>query len=293
MLVCMTSAAGKDIWFSNRQLGKLSAIVRAFAIQLFTLPVVAAVLLIVGLPEVDPSFWKWFAIDVVLMIAAQVWYMRALSLGALSQTQSILALTPAMMLLTDPFLTGDSIPFWGWVGVIVTALGVYASQHPGGSIRDGAFKWFIAPFKEMVTQPGVRVKLGVAVIYTITSSLDKLCTEASNPPFYLTIESAFLACSIGIMALIQRRRAGTARETITMEDKKALAIGGAINANTTLFQFWALTMVPAPFVIAVKRFSIVLTSSWSFFIRKDHEFNWWRGIGILMAVGGIVIIVLT
>jgi len=178
------------------------------------------------------------------------------------------------------------------VGVGMIALGIYGAQMKKIDTDKSAWQNFIAPLKVMMTQPGIRAKLGTALIYAITSSIDSICTKASSPAFYIFIESIVVSIMLAAIVMVQRSRVAE-KEEIKAKNIRNIMIGGLIKGNTNMLQFWALTLAPVPLVIAVKRSSILLTNGWSFFKRKDHEYNWYRISGVCLSVAGVIVLIFT
>ncbi len=284
--------ASRDIFHSSRASIQASAIAKALFLGIFTFPVVLSVFLYQGFtngfPEIKEGFYTIVLIHAVLLAVANVLYMRALALGPLSQTQPILALTTVFLVLTNPLMTDNVVGVWQWVGIVMIGLGIYGSQHAGKrNPEHSALRTFADPFITMMTQPGVRSKLGVAAIYSVTANLDQLAIQRASGPFYLVIDSLFVMFFLTCTLLYMNKK-----EPIAIKQHfSLLAIGGTINAVTVLFQVWALTLFTVPFVIAIKRLSIILTSLWSFGVRKD-AYNHYRMAGILFAVSGVMIVLL-
>jgi drug/metabolite transporter (DMT)-like permease len=284
------SEGSKDIFFSQPEMKRVSAIFRAWVISAAALPALAIMLFLTGMPEeIKSSFWWLVAVQAILLSLAQVLYMRALSLGPVSQTQPILALTPVFLIVTTPLMTNDHVTLFGWLGVILVAIGIYASQHPGRDAETGKIAGFFSPFVEAMRQPGVVSKLGVALIFAITANMDRLCMEASSGPFYLTIVSGLVAVILGGVMLSFPRWMKTEGEP---PRKSMLLVGGSIHACTILLHVWALTFAAVPYVIAVKRLSIVFVSLWGYLVRKERAPHWFRILGLFVAVGGAVLILI-
>lgn len=287
------TAAGNDIFFSRSKLKQIPALTKAFATAIASLPVLWIVLWIAGIPTIQPQFWWLVSLEAILMSIAHILYMRALALGPLSQTQPILALTTVFLVITNPLMTNDRITVAGIIGVILVGIGIYATQHPGTD-ANGKPAGFLSPFVEMWRQPGVMSKLGVAVIYSITSNIDRLALEASSGPFYLAVYSVLLSIILGALMIFRRRKtpASSAATPVSKELLGDMALGGTIHASSILFHVAALQFAAVPYVIAVKRLSIFMTSLWDYFIRKGRKPNWYRLAGITMVMGGILLIVL-
>ncbi len=284
--------SSKDVFFSRQALKAYSGLLKAWLLVLCSVPVLALVLVYRGMPQmIQPRFWTYLIIQVVLLSTAQVLYMRALALGPLSRTQPILGLTTILLAVTNPLMTHERVSAWGWVGVITVGVGIYATQHPG--IRaDGKPAGFFSPFGEMWRQPGVMSKIGVAVIYSITANMDRLGIEASSGPFYSTMMFCGMTLVLGTvlgLSLVLRKRA------VGIEARPAftpwLFAGGALNAGAVLMHVTALGFLPVPFVIALKRTSILMTSLWGYIVRRERMSRY-HLLGTVMVVAGIVIVLL-
>lgn len=296
------SEASKDIFHSQPRVRPLSPVLKAWVVMTASLPFVAVALLVTGIPRVESSFWSVVVIHVILSTTANVLYMRALALGPLSQTQPILSLTTVLLIVTTPLMTRDQVTIWGWIGVVAVSIGIYATQYPGRDPKTGMLPSLHAPFVEMVRQPGVLSKLGVAIIFSVTANLDKMALErGATGPFYLVVDLALISLLLGIILLVLKARGATlvgqpikdsAGQSISIAAPQYLLIGGFNNAITILLHMWALTLVPVPFVIAVKRISIILTSLWGYLVRKERAPHWYRLVGMLAVVLGVVLILL-
>jgi uncharacterized membrane protein len=290
-----TAAAGNDIFFSRQALKALPARVKAFAISVAAMPLLLIALSFSRIPTVHHSFWWIVTLHAALMAVAHILYMRALALGPLSQTQPILALTTVFLIFTNPLMTDDRLTTTGMIGVALVGIGIYATQHPGKD-ASGHVAGFLSPFIEMWRQPGVMSKLGVAIIFSVTANLDRLAISASSGPFYLAIDSMITAAFLGAVLLFQyvrkRSETGISGAAPMAIPFRQLAIGGSIHASSMIFHMTALTFASVPYVIAVKRLSILLTSLWDYFVRKGRAPHWYRLIGVMLVVGGVALILL-
>lgn len=287
------SEATKDVFHSQERVKPLSPLLKAWAITTTSLPVLLITLGIKGIPEIQPKFRIFVTAHAILLSGAFVLYMRALALGPLSQTQPVLALTTVFLTVTNPLMTNDRVSWQGWVGVVAVGVGIYATQHPGRD-SEGKLAGFWSPFVEMIRQPGVFSKLCVAIIFSITANLDKLCLEAASGPFYLAVDQALVSAMLGGVLLIQRVRGipFVRRDApVRVAHPSYLLVGGSINACTILLHMWALTLVPVPFVIAVKCISIIFTSTWGYLVRKERAPHWYRLVGTAAVVAGVMLII--
>ena len=228
------------------------------------------------------------------MAFANYWYLRALAIGNLSETQPMLALSPVFLLVTTPLMTNDVVTPLGWIGVLLVAAGIYATQHPGRNPETGALPSFLGPFIRMWKAPGVSLMFGVAFIFSIAANLDKLAVLASDGPTYLMVDAALtvLLTSIvlGAGVLLKKLRLPSFHH---MSAATAALAPAAMSESLIGFaHMWALTLLPVPYVITIKRLSIVFASLWGYFLRRERAPHWYRILGMLMAFAGVAFIIM-
>jgi len=294
-LLAAISAGSHDIVFSRPEVKPLPGLYKALLSTLGALlPIIGAGLLHFGFISPDAGFWFYVTLHAGLLTAALWLYMRALALGPVSQTQPILALTTVFLVFTTPFMTDDIVTPLGWVGVVMVGLGIYATQHPGVNPATGRPYNFWSPFVEMMRQPGVLAKLGVAVIYSVTANLDRLCLEtAGSLATYLLIDKLLVVAIIAALLGFGQFRIGAGR---TRDKAKArpwwLLGGGLVHGLEVVAHMVALTFMAVPYVIAVKRLSIVITSLWGYLVRRERQLNWYRLVGLGLVMAGIAVILI-
>lgn len=277
------------IYFSQKAISRISATQRAFALTLGCLLMAIPYLAYTGIPIIQPRFWIIVSIHAVLLTTARILQMRALALAPLSKVLPIMQLQLVFLLLTNPLMTSDIVRPLGWIGVLLTAIGIYAAQFPK---RDGeAASSLLQPFKE-IWRPGTREMLLVTIIFSVTSNLDKLAIQASNGPFFLVIIYSFMIMLfLGIMRT-QSSALISFRQKIAEAVAPRVLAGGLIQGIAIIGQIVALALAPVPFVIAFKQLSVGAGSLWGLWVRKDRQIPWYGFVGILISVIGAIIIAL-
>ena len=105
-----------------------------------------------------------------LEVLAMLLYMRALRLCHLSLCVPFLAFTPVFLIFTGWLVLGERLNRWGVAGTLMIALGCYVL----GLGADGRGKTgVLAPLKALAKEPGARLMLMVAAIYSLTAALYK------------------------------------------------------------------------------------------------------------------------
>jgi uncharacterized membrane protein len=123
-----------------------------------------------------------------------------------------------------------------------------------------------------------------AVIWSVTSNLDKLGVRASTPLLWVAMLTTFISlCSIIFWVAMPHR-------PLHLRDVRYAVLVGAANALGNALQMYALTMLLAPYVIAIKRTSALFTVILSGVILKENIRE--RLVGTVIMLAGAVLIAL-
>ncbi|MEL7352169.1 MAG: DMT family transporter [Cyanobacteria bacterium P01_A01_bin.116] len=275
-----------------------------------------------GIPPLLPNFWLALSIGGSLNILAFTLYVRALKIADLSLTVPLVTLTPLFLLGTSPLIVQEWPTWADAVGVLLLVVGSYVlnlptpvpasaqaeasspstlftagtlfaagSQRPVASSRRSLF---LAPLAAMVRNPGSRLMLCVAFIWSITSNFDKIGVVNSSPLFWAI--ALFSVIALGMVPFVflpfvvsknHRKFKGNPIEPLRA-NWRILGITGGFNAIAITFQMLALTLAPVAQVIAVKRMSALLSVLFGHFFFGEKGLKS-RLVGAAVMVSGVVI----
>jgi drug/metabolite transporter (DMT)-like permease len=225
----------------------------------------------------QPGFWTCLAWAGLLGVVAFTLYIHALRLADASLVAPLVLLTPVLMLVTSPIMTGEQAPLMGVVGVLFTVLGVGlldANQSNGKRFN----------FMVFARNRGARYMLVTAAIWSLTANLDKLGVKASSPLIWNTSLNIVIAlCALAYWAAGRRPLPSAASL------RYAFVAGAAMAFGNTL-QMWALTILFTPYVIAIKRLSALFTVIASGRVLKEDTGG--RLLGAAVMLAGAVMIAL-
>ncbi|MGB7247644.1 MAG: DMT family transporter [Phormidesmis sp.] len=239
-----------------------------------------------GVPPIGPGFGWALLIGGALNILAFTLYVRALKLTDLSLSVPLVTLTPLFLLATSPLIVQEWPTWADGVGVVLLVIGSYilnlkspfSAQAPFSAAAD-----FWAPLRAMSRNPGSRLMLCVAFIWSITSNFDKIGVLNSSPLFWaLTL---FTVIAGGMVPFVFWRQQGLQP---LIAQWRLLGVTGGFNAIAITFQMLALTMAPVAQVIAVKRMSALLSVLFGHFFFGEKGVKE-RLIGAAIMVSGVVI----
>jgi len=250
-------------------------------------------------------------------LIAYVLLAKAVKYSDLSLVAPLMGLTPLFLLVTSPLIVGEVAGPLGMVGVLLIVIGTYVLNLR--DFRHGP----LAPLRALARERGARYMLGVAFLWSISANYDKIGIEASSPLAWPLLVNLLIAVVMGGLVLARRRmpalRVGRAAGGQAAADRddaageagvaagraigkvapgparhvewRILAVGGAVNALSISAQMYALTLTLVPYVIAVKRSSVlfsVVLGALAFGEARIRE----RALGAVLILGGIVLFAL-
>lgn len=249
--------------------------VTGWASRVFAVPVLAAVVAYTGVPSLDPGFWPLVAVMGVLLSGATLLSARAYELSEVSKVTPIYAFTPALLLVTSPIMV-DQVPGpAGIVGVLLIVVGTYFLETGEGLLE---------PFRRLGRDRGVQLIVVVTVLYAVTSNIDKIGVDASSAVFWTL--AVHVVVSV-VLFPVMVYRSGDWRGRLRGSGRW-LVLLGLTGGVSVAFQMSALEYILVPYVIAIKRFSIVLAVILGA-VLFDEDIEG-RLLGSLLMVVGVVII---
>ncbi len=233
----------------KRSFGDLSPYTMCLVHWLFALPFLALVALTLELPSLDRTFWLAGAAALPLELLAAYLYMQVLKICPLSLCIPLLAFTPVFLVLTGWLVLGEAVNFAGLVGIALVAGGSYFLGLGGGRTV-----WW-EPLAALARDPGARLMLAVAAIFSVTSALGKLAILHSEPAFfgvfYPTVVGGFMLAAYPF----SRVREG---KTLAVRWVAGLLVGAAV-AGEIICHVFGMSLAPAAYLIGVKRLNILFS----------------------------------
>ncbi|MBS3127825.1 EamA family transporter [Candidatus Woesearchaeota archaeon] len=229
----------------------------------------------IEIPSLDLSFWFSILVSGTINIVAFLLYTKALKHDDLSLSMPMLCFTPALLLITSPFLVGEFPSLLGIGGVLLIVLGTY--------IMKMTEKGFFSPFKALLRQKGPRYMLLVAVLFSISANVDKIGLQHSSLWFWIISVEIFIALGLTIVMMVK------SSQKPRLRDIKHILPLGLVEAGTVFFHMSALGITFVAYLIAIKRTSALLSTLWGHFFFKEKEFKE-RITGALFMVLGVTLI---
>ncbi|MFA7577509.1 MAG: EamA family transporter [Candidatus Muiribacteriota bacterium] len=263
--------------FTKKSGEKTDFLIIAWATNFFALPVLLPIVIAQGIPELNTSFFVTLLFSGLLNGIVAVLYVRALQESDISLAIPMVAFSPLLVFITTPILVNEYPSKLGAVGILLIVAGSYIANLKR---KTGIFE----PFKSLYRNKGTKMMLAVALIWSITSNLDKIGLTNSSPVFWGFSVYFFISILLFRPAFFK-----TLRNINT--SKKNLLLTGIFNGLTILFQMQALTLTIVPYVIAIKRTSVIISVIAGFLIFKENS-RLKRLSGAILMFLGILFIIL-
>ena len=281
-LLAAISESLKDLC-SKRGLRSVSPQLAALAASATPIPFLLTILLSTGsMPALGPQYVSALLLGGTLNVLALFQFMRALQSSDMSLAIPFTSFTPIFLLVTSPLLVNDVPKIQDLVGILCIVAGAYSLQ-----IQSTHQGW-LAPFLAMISHPGPRRMLSVALIYSFSSNFDKIGVQNSSPLFWSLSITTMM--TIGFLFMLR----ATPRPTIPAPLTPILGILFAIGlfqAMGLYFHNTALDLGSVPSVIAIKRTSILFAVLWGILFLQERQGKE-RLTGAVLMILGIGILAL-
>jgi drug/metabolite transporter (DMT)-like permease len=253
-------------------------------------------------PVIGQDFYSAVAITSFLNIISLFLIFKSLSSSDLSLCIPMLSFTPVILTGTSFLLLHEVPSSFGFAGICIIVCGSYVLNISDGDMH------FLDPVKTIIRNRGSWYMLVVAVLFALSINFDKIALLNSDPFFgmaltVLTIGISFLLISAysrisGVKGVVQCP-AGT-RNNVSVPGfmasffKKYWVYSfliGAFAATESASVNLAYTMQIVPYVIAIKRLSIIFVVIYGTLVFFEHETTKRLAGAALMVMGAIIIMV--
>ncbi len=219
--------------------------------------------LAVGWETPKSGFWLIVFALVPMDVIGSLVYNRAIRLSPLYTTIPFLAFTPVFMLLSSWIILDETPSPNGLAGIGLVTLGGYLLH--GSKTTQG----WLAPIRALAKEPGSRLMLILAALYSVSASLGKKAVLRSNA---LTMSGLYFPLVTAGLSPIVFRRGGTRGPSLPkLSSPVWLMIALAVSESLSSFtHFTAIREAQATYMIAIKRLSVVFSIllGWAFFNEK-------------------------
>jgi drug/metabolite transporter (DMT)-like permease len=198
-----------------------------------------------------PPFWGCIALLMPLELLAMLLYMSAIRSSPLALTLPYLAFSPVLTTLTGFLMLGERVSPAGFGGILLIVVGAYLlNVEP---VQAGQSRHWLAPLRVGWREPGARLMLAVAAIYSVTSVLGKQALQyvpvQTFGPFYMGL--------LGLLTVLLFALWQPARLPVLWRRPGQHLLLGLLLAIMVSSHFLAVTRVEVAYMLAVKRTSLL------------------------------------
>jgi drug/metabolite transporter (DMT)-like permease len=254
----------------------------AWVLQLIGLPIFWILFFLTPSRGPLPGFWSVAAISLILEAAATVLYMKALKASPLSLTLPFLSLTPLFLTVVPYLFLGETLSVSGMVGIFLIAAGSYVLHVT--DFRKG----LLHPFRGIIKEKGSLLMIGVAFLYSFTSTFVKKGVHLSSPFFFLAVYFSLLTVLLSPFALSKLDRKSNARLPRLF---RTLVLPGLLTTVSIIATILALKWGPVAYAISVKRLSVLLAILYGHILFREVNIRE-RLAGTILMLAGFLVIVL-
>jgi len=255
-----------------------------------------------GFPVIGQDFYTAVAITAVLNIISLSLIFKALSSTDLSLSIPMLSFTPVILIGTSYLLLNEVPSLSGVAGICIIVIGSYVLNISAGD------KHFLDPVKSMLRNRGSWYMLIVAFLFAVSINFDKIALINSDPFFGMALTVFAIGVAFVLMAAYslnslrnislqkpakngdQASKSGSPAFPYRKYLPLAILIGAFVAIEAGSINV-AYTLQIVPYVIAIKRLSIIFVVLYGTLVFSEHEIGK-RLMGAALMVAGAIIIVL-
>jgi drug/metabolite transporter (DMT)-like permease len=257
-----------------------------------------------GFPAIGPEFFPAVAITVVLNICGLSLIFKALSSSDLSLSVPMLSFTPVFLIGTSYVILHEVPSFFGFLGICIIVSGSYVLNISAGH------EHVLDPIRSMMRNRASWYMLLVAFLFAVSINFDKIALLNSDPFFgmaltVLSIGIAFLLISAYSLTVRRYQNTDLPPNPLKKSENQetpawsvpqkqfvilTLLIGLFVAIEAASINV-AYTLQIVPYVIAIKRLSIIFMVLYGTIVLAEGDITK-RVTGAVIMVFGAMIILL-
>ena len=280
-LLTALTVATQDAWV-KKYFSHLSPFDMVAYPSLYSLPLFFVTLLVAPRPALDAVFAWCLLLTLPINGVAFILHMKAIKMSPLSLTLPYLAFTPVFMILTGWIVLGETLNGWGILGIATTCSGSYVLNLAPKQ------KSLAEPIESILQEPGSRLMVGVAALYSLGAVLGKKGILHSSPLFFIV---AFFVLFNSLIPLVLWISGKIRLSTYRRYPLKGLAAGLLMYVHAVMHGY-AISIAKAAYMIAIKRFSILFGVIYGGLIFKETRMPIRFAGATLMLAGAVLILVM-
>jgi uncharacterized membrane protein len=261
--------------FNKTKLREFDEYIVTFSMTFFTAVGLSLLLFFLEIPPLGSNFFPALFASGTLNALSLTMYVRAIKYYDLSLVTPITAFTPLFLLVTSPLIVGEFPQTMGLIGVVLIVGGSYILN-----LKEKERGYF-APWRSLFTNPGSRLALLVAFLWSITSNLDKVGVQNSAPIFWAICVYFWISIVLLPVVLLKSRK------NLPPLNRRwfKLIFYGFLNSMMIGCQMTAINLTLVAYVVSVKRTSALFSVIFGSLILKEERIKEKLVGSIIMVIG--------
>jgi uncharacterized membrane protein len=280
-LLCALFLSTSDV-FAKKALKNVDEYVVAWGRLIWAAPFILCTVPFTSVPPITSKFWIALLILLPFEITAIILYIKAIKASPLSITTPFLGLTPLFLIVTSFLILGELPDKSGFFGIFLVALGAYSLNL--SKTKTGP----LGPLRAVVKEKGSLLMVIVALIYSITSILGKIAAQNSSPVFF-SIVYVIVVPFLLLPVVYFNTADGALKQAFSNPNFILL---GFFYGLMILCHLNAIVLVEVPYMISVKRTSLLFSIIYGRLIFKEKGFYERLTGGLLILIGILFITIL-
>ena len=245
-LISAFSATAKDV-VSKSLSAKVHPDVSTFASFIFALPYYIVVIAIAAACGMEPLIYSGYFLILVLArsitdVFAEGFKMKAFASGDISLVSSFLSLSPLILAIISPLITGDRVTRYDLLALVLIVLGSVMFLRRDKS-TGGVFQL-----------KAVIYALLASVAFALNTCFDRLAVASSGP----LISGFAVTLMAGVFSVPLALRHRTALGDLSLY-RRGFFVRGAWETIFMVSKLFAMTLVEAHVVLGISRVSLILS----------------------------------
>lgn len=233
-----------------------------------------------GIPEINNTLYSSIIASIFFNTLATILIYKALQITDLSLAAPMRSFTPVFLILTSFILLKELPTRWGIAGILLIVLGSYVINLSKGN------KKILDPFKNLLKHKGILYMLLAALMASFAANFDKKVVQSSDVFFGTSLVLLLLGIIFITISKLKKFE-------IKKQYKQSLGlffIIGTIMALVIITMNIAFTMQIVPYVISIKRLSILFSVIYGGLLFKEKNILK-KSLGVAVMLLGTLLII--
>ena len=245
-------------------------------------PILFLLLFYYDVPKVSLYFYFIVFVNVAITLAAMFLMIKSFKSTDLSISIPMLSFSPIFLLFTSYILLNELPSLAGFIGIVVVVIGSYVLNLSSISVG------YLEPFKIMLKNRGIFYMIIVAFLYSFTATISKIGIRLSNPAYFVLMN--YLIASVILFALFFNKLKRNLHAVNNLKYAKPVFILGVSAAFTEFTYAIAVNFAIVPYIISLKRTSVIFSVLIGIFLFKEKNFREKISGALIMIIGAAMIL---